>query len=58
MTRPTDTPSPTSHYYPSWLTARQSQYHVCCARTAAHRFDCTAVQPERRERGPLWRRKP
>lgn len=57
MTRTTHNISPTSGSCQSWLTARQSMYNACCARTGAHRFDCAAVQPERRERGPLWRPK-
>jgi len=54
MTRHTDTPSPTSHWYASWLTKRQSLYHACCQRTAAHRHDC--MESDKREQ-PV-RRKP
>jgi len=41
--------SPLGAHYDAETLARQSEYHACCQRTAAHRFDCSTVIPERRE---------
>lgn len=34
-------------------TARQRLWRVCCQSIDDHRFDCTAIEPEKRGAGPF-----
>jgi hypothetical protein len=39
--------------YELGTTARQRLWRTCCGSTDEHRFDCQAVEPEKRGEGPF-----
>lgn len=46
-------PDPTSMQYELSAPARQRLWRDCCQSIDQHRFDCRAVESEKRGRGPL-----
>lgn len=55
MTRRSLDPSSNPHTLAHELgtTTRQRLWRVCCQSIDEHRFDCGAVEPEKRGAGPL-----